>query len=46
VTLPRVRQSEAGTRAAVLPGDTLTVDGDMKRGEMTFECAAASAVRA
>jgi hypothetical protein len=29
----------------VLPGDTLTVDGDMKRGEMRFERATAKAVQ-
>ncbi|MFB3921010.1 MAG: ATP-dependent chaperone ClpB [Terriglobia bacterium] len=29
----------------VLPGDTLTVDGDLKKGRMTFERAAAKAAR-
>jgi hypothetical protein len=29
----------------VLPGDTLTVDADMKRGEMRFERATAKAVQ-
>jgi ATP-dependent Clp protease ATP-binding subunit ClpB len=29
----------------VFAGDTLTVDGDMKRGEMRFERAGAKAVR-